>query len=208
MPLTSLAFPSVGPALQGRLPVQCSWQERLMPPTKAQRHFPCPQVTPAHSSSHPLGCNHTDISPSPGGFILGGVWAMSVCMGERLSKFKFKNVFNSGLLMLGLGMDGFFFSFSNKLISRSLPQPSLLTQPYLSQCPWAIWPWGSLGLSSLENGSLEREKVPCLVLPSCPGYLGYSLQSRQGVQLPPPPTVMHLTPAMSASPLNNQGDGR
>lgn len=156
----------------------------------------------------PPGCNHTDISPSPGGFILGGVWAMSVCMGERLSKFKFKNVFNSGLLMLGLGMDGFFFSFSNKLISRSLPQPSLPTQPYLSQWPWAIWPWGSLGLSSLENGSLEREKVPCLILPSCPGYLGYSLQSRQGVQLPPAPTVMHLTPAMSASPLNNQGDGR
>lgn len=51
------------------------------------------------------------------------------------------NVFNSGLLMPGLGMDGFFFSpFSNKLIGRSFLQFFLLTQPYLSLCPWGIWP--------------------------------------------------------------------
>lgn len=79
-------------------------------------------MTPAHSPSLPLGHNHTGVSASPGGFILGGVWAMSVCVGERLSKFKFRRV-QQQLINAGLGMDGFFFSsFSNKLISRSLSQ--------------------------------------------------------------------------------------
>lgn len=85
--------PSAQPRRAESLPVQCSWQEHLMSPPKTERHFPVPRClcTPRFSLfPHPLGCNHTDISPSPGGFILGGVWVVSVYEGGCLSKFKFE----------------------------------------------------------------------------------------------------------------------
>lgn len=113
--------------------------------------------------------------------------------------------------MLGLEMDGFFFfPFLNELISRNLSQLSLLTYLALPLCALGLLGHGAaLGYQDWKLEAQRETRSPASDLPSCRGYLGYFLQSRQGVQLlPPSPTnVMCLAPAMSTSPLNNQRDG-
>lgn len=80
-----------------------------MPPPKPERRFPVPRYLYTLWFSlfpHPLGCNHTDISPSPGGYILGGVWVVSVYGGGVCLNLNLKCV-QQQLINAGAG-NGFF----------------------------------------------------------------------------------------------------